>query len=85
MSEMKTYTSSEARQGFSSLLSEVQEEPVIITKDKKEVAVVVESETYHHLKRLENILYVKAAELAIAEGFMPDEEADALLDSLTTS
>lgn len=82
MAKMKTYTSSEARQGFSSILTTVKDEPVSITKDSKEVAVVIEATRYHELKRLEDILYGKAAELAIAEGFAPREESDALLDSL---
>lgn len=35
-------------------------------------------------KRIENILYAAAADLAIKEGFAPKEEADKLLNSLTT-
>lgn len=82
---MKTYTSSEARQGFSGLLNTVKDEPVTITKDNKEVAIVIEASRYHELKRMEDILYGKAAELAIAEGFASKEESDNLLDSLKSS
>lgn len=82
MTTMKHFTASEARQGFSGLLGTVQQEPVTITKDTKEVAVMLEATRYHELKRLEDILYGKAAELAIAEGFVPQAEADQLLNSL---
>lgn len=79
---MKHFTASEARQGFSSLLGTIQQEPVSITKDNKEVAIMLEANRYHELKRLEDILYGKAAELAIKEGFIPQAEAEDLLNNL---
>ena len=85
MNIMKNMTASQARQGFGDLLSTVQGEPVTITKDNKEVAIMVQATRYHELKRLEDILYGKAAELAIAEGFAPQKETDELLDRLTKS
>ena len=81
---MKTLTSSEARQGFSSLLSTIEMEPVLITKDSKNVAVLITDTRYKELERIEDILYAAAADLAIKEGFAPKEEADELLNSLTT-
>jgi len=81
---MKTLTSSEARQGFSSLLSTIEMEPVLITKDSKNVAVLITDTRYKELERIEGILYAAAADLAIKEGFAPKEEADELLNSLTT-
>jgi len=82
---MKTMTSSEARQGFSSMLSMlsiVAVEPVSISKKNKEVAVMISSDRYKELKKLEDILYGKAAELAIREGFASDQESKDLLGSI---
>lgn len=79
---MKTITSTEARQNLSSILSAVDEEPVTILKQDKSIAVILSSARYKELERLEDILYAKAAELAIKEGFTSDKEAQDLLDSL---
>jgi prevent-host-death family protein len=79
---MKTITSTEARQHFSSIISTLEEEPVTILKQDKSVAVILSSARYRELERLEDILYGKAAELAIKEGFASDKEAQDLLDSL---
>jgi len=82
MNIMKTITSSDARRDFSSMLSAVAIEPVSISKQNKEVAVMLSSVRYKELKKLEDILYGKAAELAIQEGFASKTEADDLLHSL---
>lgn len=79
---MKTITSTEARQHFSSIISALEEEPVTILKQDKSVAVILSSARYKELERLEAILYGKAAELAIKEGFASDKDAQDLLDSL---
>ena len=79
---MKTITSTEARQNFSALISGLKDSPVTISKQDKEVAVMLSSARYKELKKLENILYGKAAELAIQEGFASNEDAQNLLDSL---
>lgn len=82
---MKYLTESEAKQSFMGILGTIQQEPVTITKDNKEVAIMLEATRYHELKRLEDILYGKAAELAITEGFTPQAEADQLLNKLRNS
>jgi len=79
---MKTITSTEARQNFSAVISKVEESPVTISKQDKDVAVIISSARYQELKKLEDILYGKAAELAIKEGFASDKEASDLLDSI---
>jgi prevent-host-death family protein len=79
---MKIMTSSEARQSFSRVISTAETEPVTISKKNKEVAVVISAGRYHELKRLEDILYGKAAMLAIEEGFTPQNEVKALFDSI---
>ena len=82
MTKMKTLTSSEARQGFSSVIDSVEQEEVAISRGNKEVAVVVSSTRYRELKRLEDILYVKAAELAFTEGFASDDETEEVMNKL---
>lgn len=79
---MKKVTSSEARQSFSSVISAAEKEPVTISKKNKEIAVVVSSKRYHELIKLEDVLYGKAAQLAIKEGLTPRGEVDDLLDSI---
>ncbi len=79
---MKTMSSTEARQNFSAVISGLKDDPVTISKQDKEVAVILSSARYKELKKLEDILYGKAAELAIQEGFASNEEAQKLLDSL---
>jgi len=81
---MKTLTSSEARQGFSSLLSTIEMEPVLITKDSKNVAVLITDTRYKELVRMEGILYAAAADLAIKEGVAHRKETNGLLNSLNT-
>jgi prevent-host-death family protein len=79
---MKTLTSTEVRQNFSAVISGLEDNPVTISKQDKEVAVMLSAARYKELKKLEDILYGKAAELAIQEGFVSNNEADDLLDSL---
>ena len=79
---MKVLSSTEARQNFSSVLSSINVEPVSISKQDKQIAVVMSSERYKELTRLEDILYNKAAELAIKEGFAFDKETQDLIDSI---
>lgn len=82
MFQMKTMTSTEARQGFSAMLTHVSNEPITISKQDKDVAVLISSTRYKELKKLEEFLYGKAVELAIKEGFTSKKETEDLLDSI---
>ena len=79
---MKTLTATEARQNFSAVISGLKDSPITISKQDKEVAVMLSAVRYQELKKLEDILYGKAAELAIQEGLVSNKEADDLLSSL---
>ncbi len=79
---MKVLSSTEVRQNFSAVLSNIETEPVSISKQDKAIAVVMSQKRYNELKRLEDILYGKAAELAIQEGFASDSQAQDLMDSI---
>lgn len=79
---MKTLTTTEARKNFSAVISGLKDSPITISKQDKEVAVMLSAVRYQELKKLEDILYGKAAELAIQEGLVSSKEADDLLSSL---
>jgi len=79
---MKVLSSTQVRQNFSAVLSEIEIEPVSISKQDKAIAVVMSQKRYNELKRLEDILYGKAAELAIQEGFASDTQAQDLMNSI---
>ena len=79
---MKVLSSTEVRQNFSAVLSNIETEPVSISKQDKAIAVVMSQKRYNELKRLEDILYGKAAELAIQEGFASDTQAQDLMNSI---
>ena len=79
---MKVLSSTEVRQNFSAVLSNIETEPVSISKQDKAIAVVMSQKRYNELKRLEDILYGKAAELAIQEGFASDIQAQDLMNSI---
>lgn len=78
---MKVVSSTQARQNFSFFVESAADEPITISKKDKEIAVLISAARYQELKRLEDILYGKAAELAIKEGFANSEEADNLLNN----
>jgi PHD/YefM family antitoxin component YafN of YafNO toxin-antitoxin module len=59
---MKVLSSTEVRQNFSAILSAINVEPIIISKQDKEIAVVMSTQRYSELTRLEDILYGKARE-----------------------
>ncbi len=79
---MKVLSSTEVRQNFSAVLSKIEIEPVSISKQDKAIAIVMSPKRYNELKRLEDILYGKAAELAIQEGFASDTQAQDLMNSI---
>ena len=79
---MKVLSSTEVRQNFSAVLSNIETEPVSISKQDKTIAVVMSQKRYNELKRLEDILYGKAAELAIQEGFASDIQTQDLMNSI---
>lgn len=49
---MRTITASEAKQGFANLIDTASREPVIIQRQKRDVAVVLSMAEYERLTRL---------------------------------
>ena len=79
---MKTISATKVRQGFNEVMTRVKDEPVRISNRDKNIAVIISNTRYEELKRLEDILYGKAAELAIAEGFASDKDTEDLINSI---
>jgi PHD/YefM family antitoxin component YafN of YafNO toxin-antitoxin module len=79
---MKVLSTTEVRQNFSAILSAINLEPIGISKQDKEIAVVMSTQRYSELKRLEDMLYGKAAELAIKEGLVSTKKTQDLMRSI---
>lgn len=80
---MNVVTVSKMRDNLSNTLSGVSDdEPITIQKNNKDIAVLITSRRYRELKRVEDLLYAKAAELALAEGFASDEETEEIMNKL---
>lgn len=79
---MKTMTSTQARQSFSSIITGAIKEPITISKKNQDIVVVLSSQRYRELTRLEDILYGKAAQLAVQEGLASQNEVEDLLHSI---
>jgi len=80
--KMKTMTATDARKSFSALLSTVGSEPVTIQKTNTDVAVLISSQRYQELKKIEDLLYAAAAKSAINEGLLSGQESENLLTSI---
>jgi len=77
---MNVITVSKMRENLSETISSVvDDEAVAIQKNNKDVAVLISSQRYSELTRIESLLYKKAAELAFKEGFASDEESQNLM------
>lgn len=80
---MNVVTVSKMRDNLSNTLSGVSDdEPITIQKNNKDIAVLISSRRYRELQRVEDLLYAKAAELALAEGFASDEETEEIMNKL---
>jgi prevent-host-death family protein len=67
---MNIVTVSKRRENLGNKLSEVtDDEPIIIQKNNKDVAVLITSRRFKELELIEDLLYKKAADLAFSEGF----------------
>lgn len=79
---MKSYTASQARTNLSRVITEAQEEPIEITKDGTPRAVILSAARFTELQYLEDKVFVKAAELAIQEGFVSQDDAIELFSQI---
>jgi prevent-host-death family protein len=62
-----TIPSTKARQSFSAIITNAKINPIAISKKNKNIAVILSFKRYKELIKLEDVLYGKAAQLAIKE------------------
>jgi prevent-host-death family protein len=79
---VKSMPAKEAKQSFGALLDAAQREPVTITKNGREVAVLVSKEDFERLEALEDAYWGRLAEEAHKEGYIGVEESEKLLNRL---
>ena len=78
---MTSMTAGDAKRSFGVLLDRAQREPVTITKNGREVAVLVSKEDFERLEALEDAYWGSLAEAARKEGSIGVEESERLLRS----
>jgi prevent-host-death family protein len=79
---MRTVTASEAKQGFASVLQRCEHEPVVIQKQKRDVAVVMSMQEYARLTRLNVAEFQRFCDTvgnAASQAGLTEESLDALL------
>lgn len=79
---MTSMTAGDAKRSFGVLLDRAQREPVTITKNGREVAVLVSKEDFERLEALEDAYWGRLAEEAEKEGYVGPEEGEKLLSRL---
>ncbi len=79
---MKSMSAKDAKQSFGVLLDAAQREPVTITRNGREVAVLISKEDFARLEALEDAHWGRLAEEAMQEGYIGVEESEKLLNEL---
>jgi prevent-host-death family protein len=79
---MRTVTASEAKQGLASVIDAAAREPVVIRRQKRDVAVVMSMAEYERLTRLNVAEFQRfcdaVSERAAAQGLTEEQLADLL-------
>lgn len=78
---VKTMTAREAKQSFGQLLDTAQREPVSITRNGRDVAVVLSKQDYERLEAAENAYWANQAQKAEQDGYLGADESIARLTS----
>lgn len=79
---MKEFKSTRAKDHFGELLDESRNEPVKITRNNKEVAVVVSIQEYNRLIELEDSYFASKAKEAAKQGYIGKSKSEALLEKM---
>ena len=82
---MTTITSKDAQNRFGELIDTAQREPVVITRRKRRVAVVVSGERYDELEALEDALWAARAREAAKSGFAGPEESMKFIERMLSA
>ena len=75
---MYTLSVAETKTTLSEQLRNIDDTPVRITKNGKPVAVIISDVRYREMKKIEDLLYAKMAEMASEEGFLSSDESEDL-------
>jgi prevent-host-death family protein len=81
---MRTMTASEARQGFAEIIESVRREPVVIQRQKRDVAVMMSMDEYERLVKLNVAEFQRFSDRVGAkakEAGMTEEVLQGLLNS----
>lgn len=76
---MRTMSAKEAKDGFGALIDAAQREPVTITRQGREVAVVLSKQDFARFAALEDAHWGRLAMAAMEEGSIGVEESEKLL------
>ncbi len=79
---MKLWKSTQAKDNFGELLDDSRKEPVKITRNNKEIAVVVSIEEYNRLIDLEDSWFASKAKEASKQGYIGKNKSEALLEKM---
>ncbi len=79
---MKIYNSTAAKDSFGELLDNSRKEPVKITRNNKEIAVVLSIEEYNRLVDLEESWFISKAKAASKGGYLSKTKSEALLEKM---
>jgi prevent-host-death family protein len=74
---MKTMAAKDAKTNFGQLLDTAIREPVSITRNGRQVAVVLSARDYERLEALQDAWWVRLAERNEQEGYLGAEESEA--------
>ncbi|SFW23649.1 type II toxin-antitoxin system Phd/YefM family antitoxin [Nitrosovibrio sp. Nv17] len=81
---MRTVTASEARQGLAEIIEAVRREPVIIQRQKRDVAVVMSMDEYERLVNLNVAEFRRFSDRAGAKAREAGMTAEVLKDLLSS-
>lgn len=79
---MASFAAKAAKDNFGLLLDTAQREPVIIEKNKRQVAVVLSLVEYHRLEALEDAYWAAKTDHALAEGSLGVGESAKVMEQL---
>ena len=82
MSQLTNFSARDAKNRFGELLDAARQAPVHITKNGREVAVMVSLEEYKRFEKAEDALWASRASVAHKEGYLSTKASKALLSEL---
>ena len=82
---MNTLSVAETKNTLSQQLRNIEERPIRITNNGKPVAVIISDVRFQEMKRIEDLLYVKMAEMASEEGFFSADESEKILNDIESA